>query len=401
MSMQIKPQWDWMSMLLYIFMGIVGALCIRYVNEKSGGNRVSIHKQSIIAYMIWLITWIVFATWRYVAREIGGMDASSYIQYFNVCLNPGDYWFAEHVDVLYRIVNKGVRLFFDDYHALFFILYGFIILSYICFTETFRFKGMNYAPMILIVYVFIRGFNTLRTNLGVSCILFSIVFLNKNKTFLAIIFAVFSVLFQVASLIYAGYLLFYYLYKKRKIGIIKCIIWIFVASFAGRFGQYIIANYDIPFLSHGSYKWYAVYSQEGQTFFTNFWKIAFSQMLLGLSILLLWKPLCADIQKRNRKDKKKLKLLITLCAYDLILIPITYILNVWRGYEYLYIVRLFMWSEILCVIKCRSSKDVRMIMNIGFVMLFLIWMVFRQYNTWEDSGLMPYVFEPLLMLVKR
>lgn len=394
--MKVIPHWDWLSMLLYIFMGVLCTMCIVYVNKRCVFIRSTIKSRCSIAYFVWLVIWVVFATWRYVASGIGGMDASAYIQYFDVCLNPGDYWYAEHVDILYRILNKSIRIFTDDYHVLFIVIYSFIVISYIYFIEKFRFSRMSYIPFILIVYIYIRGFCTIRTNMSAGCVLISYVFMRKNKYSKALIFALISVLFQVASIVYAGFLLFYFLYKKRNISIEKCIAWIFVATAVGKLGQYIIANYELPFLSHGAYRWYAVYSQAGQTFFTNYWKISFSQILLGVVMAIFWKPLSKDIESRPENERNRLEYLRLICIYDIILIPITYILNIWRGYEYLYIARLVMWAELIPVICSSIRPTARGVMRVGFIFAFIGWMVFRQYNTWEDSGLMPYVFAPLM-----
>lgn len=390
--MNATPRWDWLSMLLYILVGVIGAVCTKYVNERCTFRKCKLTSRSSFAYVIWFVIWVVFATWRYVGSHIGGMDATAYIQYFDVCLNPKGYWFADHVDLLYRVINKIIRLFTNDYHILFFILYGLIVSSYIIFVENFRFKHMNYAPLLLVVYIYTRSFNTLRTSLGIACVLLSLVYLKKNKYGKAVLLAIASTLFQVASLIYAGFLLFYYMYKKRNVKIQTCIIWILCASVIGRLGQYIIGNYDVPFLSHGVYRWYAVYSQVGQTFFTNYWKISFTQIVLGLTMAMMWKPLKREISSRDSEERNRLEFLRLICIYDVILIPVTYILNIWRGYEYLYIARLLMWAELIPLISRRVSYNGRMTIKIGSVLLFIGWLIFRMYNTWEDSGLMPYLF---------
>ena len=394
-KMKISPHWDWLSMMLYIIMGIIGAMAVRNVNKKNGIHRCTYQKKSYYSYVIWGIIWVVFASFRYVASQIGGMDASAYIQYFDVCLKPGDYWYAEHMDLLYRILNKAIRTITSDYHLLFFVVYGIIVYSYIVFVEEFRFPRMSYIPLILMAYIYIRGFTSIRTNLGASCVLISIVYLHRNKNGRAIIFAIASALFQVTSLIYAGFLPFYFFYKKKNVKMRTCIIWIAAAAVVGRIGQYIIANFNIPFLSHGSYRWYAVYSQQGQTFFTNFWKIAFSQMLLGFALAYLWRPLRKDIFIRYEKDGEKIEFIKLLVIYDIILIPVTYVLGIWRGYEYLYIARLMLWAELIPLLKRRIAASSKFFYNVVIFVVFIGWMIFRQYNTWEDSGLMPYVFEPL------
>ena len=387
--MNATPHWDWLSMLLYIIIGVIGAVCIQNVNKRCILKICKLSSKSSYAYIVWFVIWVAFATWRYIGSHIGGMDAPAYIQYFDVCLNPKGYWFADHVDLLYRVVNKIIRIFTDDYHVLFIVLYGFILISYIVFVENFRFSHMNVAPLILIVYIYTRSFNTLRTSLGIGCVLLSYVYLRKNKNGKAIIFAIASTLFQIASLIYAGFLLFYYLYKKRNVRIEKWIAWILLAAIVGRIGQYIISNYDIPFLSHGAYRWYAVYSQAGQTFFSNYWKISFTQIILGIVMVLMWKPLKREIGSRVPEERNRLEFLRLICIYDIILIPVTYILNIWRGYEYLYIARLLMWAELIPLISRRVSYNGRMVIKIGSVLFFIGWLIFRMYNTWEHSRLMP------------
>ncbi len=111
-------------------------------------------------------------------------------------------------------------------------------------------------------------------------------------------------------------------------------------------------------------------------------------------MVIMWKPLKNDIISRIDSDGEKIDFIRILCTYDIILIPVTYILGVWRGYEYLYIARLMLWAEIIMLIKKRLPTGKRMFSIMVFV-VFVGWMVFRQYNTWEDSGLMPYIFEPL------
>lgn len=394
--MDLTPHWDNLSMLVYITMGIFGALCIRSVNRRSGAEKCRIISKTGFFYIAWFAVWIVFAVFRYVGSWIGGGDASSYIRYFEVCQNPGAYSFAQHVDVLYRLLNLLIRQFTNDYHVLFFVIYGIIVLSYIKFVEEFRFSRMSYIPLILIVYIYIRGFTSIRTNLGAACILFSIVFLHKKRTIVSIVFAVISGFFQVASFIYAFFILFYVIFKKRRLSIRSCIIWIVIASVVGKIGQYIIANYEIPLLSHGAYKWYATNKLSGTSFFSNFWKIAFSQMLLGVVLAVLWKLLDKDVDSRTKEDGEKIEFIKMICIYDIILIPVTYILGIWRGYEYLYIARLMLWSALIPVVAKKLNERSKKVFYAGVLVAFIGWMIFRQYNTWEDSGLMPYVFEPFL-----
>ena len=123
-------------------------------------------------------------------------------------------------------------------------------------------------------------------------------------------------------------------------------------------------------------------------------------MLLGAALAYLWDPLKKDITDRADRDAERISFIKLICAYDLILIPVTYILGIWRGYEYLYIPRLMLWAELIPLFKKRISFHSKTAYDALLLVMFVAWMVFRQYNTWEDSGLMPYVFEPLLTVMK-
>ena len=291
-----------------------------------------------------------------------------------------------------------MRIFTDDYHVMFFLIYAIIVASYIAFIEEFRISKMSCIPFVILVYIYIRGFNTIRTNLGVACVLFSLIAMHRKRIKTAFVFAIISTLFQVASLLYAAVVLFYYLNKEKNVRIRLCVIGLFFASFVARLGQYIILNYQLPFLKNGVYRWYASTSS-GQSFLGNYWKIAFPQIVMGGIYFALHKRL--QIAKEGMKpcDRDKVQFVEWVIIFDVLTIPVTFVLGIWRGYEYLYIARLMMWAYLLPIIMRCFTKQSRKYVHIGFFIMFVGWMIFRQYNTWEDSGLMPYIFEPLYKLI--
>lgn len=392
----IYPHWDYISLIFYCVLGLIGGICIYYA--KNGQPKG--YKIIRLPYIIWFLVWEIAAVFRYVGSFIGGADALAYINYFEECLDPySKHLYATHVDFLYKCLSQFIRFFTSNYYILFIVIYAIIIFSYIVFIEEFYIKGNSCIPLTILFYIYLRGFTSIRTNLSVAMVLFSIVALNKNKKYISVILAIASCFMQKASLIYAAFFIFYYYYKKKNLRIKTCALWTLVAALAGKFMQYIIANINIPFLESGAYRWYAVYSQEGMGFFDNFWKIAFPQMVLAVALIFFNKDINRDIKYLDEKLYKKIYFIKILCYYDIILIPITYILNIWRGYEYLYIVRLVMWGEIIKVIQKKITPGSRVYVSFIILFLFITWMVFRIYNTWEDSGLMPYVFKPFLELI--
>lgn len=395
--MNLTLAWSTPTMLLYIVMGLIGALCIKYNSDSLKYKKLS-RKCISTPYIFLFFTWEAFAVFRLVRYPIGGADAAAYARYFVNCFHPVGDWETNHIDIMYRWLNQCVRIFTDDYHVMFFLIYAIIVTSYIAFIEEFRISKMSFIPFIILVYIYIRGFSSIRTNLGVACVLFALVAMHRKRVKTAFCFAFISALFQVASLLYAAIILFYYLYKEKNVKIRSCVIGLIFASFAAKLGQYIILNYQLPFLKNGSYQWYASMSS-GQSFFGNYWKIAFPQIVMGCGYLTLYKRLQRAKIEMNPHDRDKVQFMEWVILFDVLTVPVTFVLGIWRGYEYLYIARLMMWAYLIpIIIKC-FTKQSRKYVLIGVFVLFIGWMIFRQYNTWEDSGLMPYIFEPLYNLI--
>ena len=395
--MNLTLAWSTPTMLLYIVMGLIGALCIKYNSDSLKYKKLS-RKCISAPYIFLFFTWEAFAVFRLVRYPIGGADAAAYARYFVNCFHPVGDWETNHIAIMYRWLNQCVRIFTDDYHVMFFLIYAIIVASYIAFIEEFRISEMSCIPFVILVYIYIRGFNTIRTNLGVACVLFSLIAMHRKRNKIAFVFAIISALFQVASLLYAAVVLFYYLNKEKNVRIRSCVIGLFFASFAARLGQYIVLNYQLPFLENGAYRWYASTSS-GQSFFGNYWKISFPQIVMGGVYFALYKRL--QIAKEGMKpcDRDKVQFVEWVIIFDVLTIPVTFVLGIWRGYEYLYIARLMMWAYLIPIIMRCFTKQSRKYIHIGLFIMFVGWMIFRQYNTWEDSGLMPYIFEPFYELI--
>jgi hypothetical protein len=58
-------------------------------------------------------------------------------------------------------------------------------------------------------------------------------------------------------------------------------------------------------------------------------------------------------------NRQKLEFVRLACYFDFMTIPITYVLDVWRGYEYLYIFRLLMWGHIVDIIMKPPRSKLR------------------------------------------
>jgi len=395
MNLKNAPYWDIKSLVVYLLMGLVGAGCIWWAHSRYNRS-IRIYRYKVRApYILLFFVWEIMATFRLVALHIGGADSLEYIKFFET-RNSGEFHFYQDTtEPLFQLITKLIRFVTSDYHVYFFVLYAFMIIVYMVFFENFYVYRMSIIPQILLFFHFLRGLSSLRTNLATSFLLLSIVLYKKDKKWMALIVSGASVFIHRSLLIYSVFIVFIYLYSKKQFPLWKMFAFIIVSAFVGRIGQYLVLSGSIPFLQ-GKFLWYASRSV-GNSFFDNFWKIAFSQMLLGGVLFILNEWLLKDISTRDDEETNRLKILRTACIFDIIMIPVCYILNIWRGYEFFYVIRLMMWGECIYVIK-KHVKNKSVISVVMFI-LFISWMIFRIYNTYEDTSLMPYIFEPIYRLI--
>ena len=386
------PQWSTATLVLYLIMGLVPLVAIK--NEDAqlarGGRRTA---PVAFGYVAWAVVWIVFATWRGIGQGYGGSDAPTYVAYFQVCLDPNsDNLYVQHSDLGFALINQALRWVTSDYHVLFVILYGLIVFSYIYVVKTFRIKSASLAPLIAIVFIYVRGFTSLRMNVAVALILFSICFLFRGRLKSAILLAVCSVFIHKASILYVCFLLVYFYDKKKGLSLVKCFIGMAVATVAAGLVQNLFLNSSMSFFDNGAYAYYATNSIGG-SFFDSFWKIAFGQILLLAMLILFNKPIASYINSLSEEDAAKARFIKSVVLFDLATIPVTYVLGVWRGYEYLYIFRLLMWGIVISAICVGLNRQSKWAINVVTILLFAAWIGNRWLATYQDSALMPYVFQ--------
>lgn len=389
------PQWSIATLILYLIMGLVPLVAIK--NEDAqlvrGGKR---NVPVAFGYAAWAVVWVVFATWRGVGQGFGGSDAPTYVAYFQVCLDSSsDNLYVEHSDLVFALINQALRLVTCDYHVLFVILYGLIVCSYIYVVKTFRIKSSSLVPLVAVIYIYIRGFSSLRMNVAVAFVLVSVCLLFRGKTKSAVFFAIISVLTHKASILYACYLLVYLYDRKRGLSLPKCLVGMAVATVAASVVQGLFLNNSMSFFDNGAYASYATNSIGG-SFFDGFWKIAFGQMLLLIMLVLFSKPIKTYIGSLSAEDANKARFIKFISLFDIATIPVTYVLGVWRGYEYLYIFRLLMWGIVVAAACAGLNRQSRWAVDAVVLLLFVAWMGNRWFATFQDSALMPYLFQPFI-----
>ena len=403
MKSDIMPHWDNLSVLFYLLLAYIGSFCLVRGVRKSTALPIDIsakHGGTVkfnLYFLSWLIVWSLVSSLRLInGNSLGGTDAWSYIHYFEGC-NNGQLseiivQYSAHYEILWKYVTKAIRLLSGNYKFYLLIYHAFLILSYQYFVKAFPIDQYFFAPFILVFFVFLRGFNTFRTNASAALILLMIVCLYRGKTIKACILGICAVGFQISSAMYCLMIPFYILNKKKKLK--PWLVCLFLVGFIviGKIAQTLLVGPLGKMLGHS----YASYASRniGHSFFENYWKISFGQLLLAVVLFLYDKK----IRKRIRvgdNTGKSLQVIRIACIYDILTIPICFIISNWRGYENLYLARLIMWSELIYLWLKKTSPVVKKIIEIILVIGFSMWLVFRIEATWEGSGYLPYVLDIL------
>ena len=191
-SIEISGHWSNLSMVFFI---ILGLYCVWTVTKMKECESRLIHKDgNPYHYMIaFVFTLAFFAAFRVVARGgIGGMDAYAYrymFEHANDATYQRNEWFL-HNDSLFRYFVKGLRILFSEYRIYFFILYGFITLSWMMFIKEFCLKRSNYIPCILVIFIYWLSYSSIRSTLSFS--VFAIALIYKHHQLLILEIYIYS-----------------------------------------------------------------------------------------------------------------------------------------------------------------------------------------------------------------
>ena len=389
--------WSNLSMAFFVILGLwtIGLLQYTSNNTRLTKNiKASIFNINVISYIIFLT---IIATFRLIEDGIGGSDSQGYIILFDVCNKSHDMEWLFHFDLLFLYTTKFLRLFTDDYHVYFFVLYGFNVLAYILFLIEFCPKKSNYIPCLLLVFLYWRSFCTLRSNTAIAVMMIALILLNRKYIKTAFFVALSSFFFHKMAAIFILFFPFYYVFTKFKLTKFRFVLVMIVVIISGTVLQSLFLDLTEDVEFNGAYRSYVRKSLD-TTFWTAGWIKAFDQMLLGFCMWIYYDKIKKRIKLLNPKDSERLKLIWMLCLFDMMTIPINYTMGVWRGNEFFYLPRIVMWCEVLYLFNCSKRNNEKPIFNFMFLFLFISWMIFRFYNMWDDSNLMPYIFEPLYHL---
>lgn len=393
----MSPHWSNVSMIFYIILALYTYWTFYQVKILGNGDckRVPVFNRYYV--VLWLILTVV-AVFRYIDFfGMGGTDAHNYIYLFWHCNDPSwqDWSWLNHTDIGFRYIAKFIRYFVSDYHIYFFFIYGFMVFAMILFLHDYMPKKSILIPCVLIIFLYWRSFNTIRSGFAISVILLALVLLRRKHYYWCLVVALLSLTIHKMAFVYFLFFPFYWFFKDRKIKIWHIALLLVIIIFFSRvFQSYFILEFAYEDLG-GAYVSYARKSI-GVSFLENFWKIAFEQLLLCF-FLLKFNFLAKYKEGLNEEERQDIQLLWLMVVFDMLMIPVCFILNVWRGYEVFYLPRIVMWCIFLYSLKIQPKY--KMIPTLLILFIFLSWLVFRFYNMWEGSNLMPYVFEPFQSLL--
>lgn len=387
------PYWSLETTILYTLMGLVCvwgiSMVIKYPTTKP------FYKNKY--YQTWFCIWTFIAAFRFIDGGAGGTDAIGYYYYFLKSFDIHGWEMTPlglyDTNLGFRWYNRILRLVSDNQIYYLAITHGIMLFCVIKFIDFFKFKKVSVIPFFLIVFWYVRGFCTIRSNLASAILLISLIYLAQNKYRQSIITAIVAVLFHKMMILYAMFIPFYWYAQKKKIKLKLVVVFLILISMVATafttfvFGGNLMGD---EFTDH-----YGVYSENASEvgFLGNFWKIAFEQIVLGV-LMVIFRKSTFEYKRSccNLFDSVKFDIIWYSCLFDMLLIPICSSFGIWRGYEVFYIPRLVMWSLLLGVLTPKDRK-IKFIYIMFICLMFYGWFFQRlsAESFWLETNLMPYI----------
>lgn len=381
--------WDTGSLVLYLIEAFIGMLCLSNVCHANNGR--SFHPKYRYSYMFFFILiWTFFAAFRHVGLGRGGSDAITYVDFFNRCWDVKDDH-LQHVasDVLFLCINRAIRYFTSIYQIYFFIVYGFVSLTFIIFVKRFGNSFINTIPLFMAFYPYLRGYNTLRTLLCISFILLGIVALFDEKYRRAYLLMFCAILTHKIGIAYGLIIPFLHYSLNRRIKIKHMIAFAAIIIYIGLFFRDYFIQYAYTYDLGGAYGSYADYAKEANNWMAGSTE-AFFQYLLAVLLLLFKKQIAAAVKSLPYQLHKSIMVLIYICYFDILLIPLNVLFGIWRGFEFFYLPRLLVWGLVINYLKKKMDSKSPLIINTVVFTIVVVWMIFRISRNYEPAALMPY-----------
>lgn len=388
-----KIYWDNYSLFIYLIQAIIGMLCFRACVRDVrtlGMKRILMQPYSLIV----LVIWTFLASFRGVGWGLGGMDAETYVNDYIGCLKTSS--MSEHAtsDLLFLWFQQLLRRFTSDYHLFFFISYGFIVASFILFIKRFTFKFSSFIPFVLAFYLYLRGYNTLRSNLAIACTLIGLVNIANSQYKWAYLFMICACFVHKGCILSALSIPYLHVVIKKSVKYRYIVAMGFILFISAATLRDLFISYASTVDLGGAYGSYASMAKENNGWMSGFTE-NLMQYLLAIIVLLSISKIRRVMIGYDEKTNRTVNILLYICFFDMMLIPFNVMLGIWRGYEFFYVPRLCMWSVIIFAYIGKMHRHARNITQIILFFGYISWFIFRLSRTYTDSALMPYVLDCL------
>lgn len=375
--------WDNGTLLLYLSMGIIPTLVINYKFKNKG------KKVLVLSFVIWWLVWTFVASFREVSYKIGGIDALDYLNYFDVCLEENlSFRYTTHFDVLFRLFTKGIRLITSNRYVYFWILYGFVHLTYILFLNKFSTKKSLNQSYLLSFIPIMLGFCSIRTCLAIGVLLLAIILMYEKKYILTFILLIATVLIQKGMITVVPMPLFYLFTRNKKISwkyVMGLMSGVTLLSLFMR--EFFISNYTgMIEVSYINYARRAV----NDGFFKDFWKLCFGQLVTAMIAFVFRKEIQDGEKTLNMEEFEKYSFIKSLLIYDFLLIPTSYLFHIYRGYQYLFLMRIIFLGYITPMIISKYNSRSKKAFNIFLFCVYVGFFILYFYRYYDVSYISPY-----------
>lgn len=375
------PYFDNFTVFLYLF---VGTLCMLSI-KIARGSRFYSHKKSFEGFALLFIVLILFAVLRKVGLHLGGEDALGYQEDFLNFNNASDRF--QNTDILYGITTKFIRSFTSNPYIYRFICYGFIAFGYIIYIKTLSPQGISSIPFICILIPFMRSFGSMRNTMSISFFLLSIVALYNDKTIRCIILVCCSVLMHRLSFVMLAFFPFYFLFKNLITSATKLKLIFFTLGF-------IVVSYLLAIQLQKFILIFSLFEDNGNA---DFWYLTNKQ---GSNILLSWPMYLVHVllfialmmRYKSLPNTKQVNFIKIIFIFDIIMMPATLVLGMYRFSEYFYISNLILWGVLITIICEKFIYTSRVLVESTITLGFYGLLYIRLVREWEELAIMPYLF---------
>lgn len=404
-------QWDYLSLIIYILVASFGVVCLykgRAHNEP--GGLVKTFKFSKIVfnkyYLIWFLVWVMFAVTRYVSPEIGGTDAPTYIEYFEKCLDSVSNLYSYRTEPTFRLFTQIVRFTLLDYHIYFLIIYSIIVIGIINLLDSLTISKIYYGPILAVFSYYLVSFNILRNGFSIGLLLIAFNYAYNNAKLKATVLALISVLMHTVSVLYAPFIVFYWFLRDktrltfRRLTIIAIGVMVGFGTLCEIIKQLILSGaLNTLFSQLGLGQPFNVYASNPNG--DNFWvdllafKIARPQIIIMLLAFIFVAKINDEVLKKLPREINKLRIIELMMVYDFALLPVCYEFNIYRGKYYFLIARVLMIGLLCWLLSTRVTDSSKKYIGIISIVLSIVYLTYQISMIWEESSLMPYIWEPI------